>query len=90
MRQGNYNNGYKDGLWQFFNEDNGVLYAEVTFKKNKKNGIFREYNENGIVVSEGNFLNDIKDGIWKEYNSSGTITKKEFYNEGKLITNKLK
>ncbi|MCD4698488.1 MAG: hypothetical protein K8S16_19855, partial [Bacteroidales bacterium] len=72
---GNRKDFLLDSIWTFYN-DSGYVALQITYKKDKKNGIRRTFHENEII--EENFIDDVKQGftyfyysdkkLWKEIN----------------------
>lgn len=50
-------NGLKQGRWKFFFDD-GKLKLEGTFRDNKRNGYFKEYDDKGMLVDIAKYVND--------------------------------
>jgi len=51
-------NGLKQGKWKYFYE-NGIVRLEGTYKDDKKNGYFKEYDKDGNMLSVSKFVDDI-------------------------------
>jgi uncharacterized protein len=76
-------NGLKQGRWKFF-WDNGLVKIEGTYKDDKKNGYFKEYDENGGLLTVQKFANDIEQKEAPELTSLKLKT--DYYPTGKVKT----
>ncbi|NND94442.1 MAG: toxin-antitoxin system YwqK family antitoxin [Flavobacteriales bacterium] len=83
--------GRKQGPWKEFYEDRS-LKAEGTYVDDKKNGLFKSFNEKGELVSVEKYVNGILDSeaaettvvdIRNEYYSNGVVKSSGSYKEGK-------
>jgi len=74
--EGAFNDGQKDGLWVFFNND-GHKKMEVTFKNGIYEGIVKGYHKNGNLRYEGFYANGKETGLWKFYDEQGAELKVE-------------
>jgi hypothetical protein len=50
--------------------DNGVVAAEGSCSKGKRNGKWKHYYETGKLLAEGEYFNDLKTGIWHFFYSN--------------------
>ena len=83
-------NGYKQGIWKFFNE-NGILVMEGAYLNSKKNGFFKYYNKEGEFERIEKWENDIliEDAVETkrldrkvEYHANGKIKTEAYYYKG--------
>lgn len=52
--------GMKQGRWKFF-YDNGKVKTEGTYRNDKRNGYFKEYDEKGNLTDVSKFVNDVRE-----------------------------
>lgn len=52
-------NGLKQGKWKYFYA-NGKVKTEGTFRDDKRNGYFKEYDEKGMLTDVSKYVNDIR------------------------------
>jgi len=76
-------NGLKQGRWKFFYE-NGLVHEEGTYKDDKKNGYFKEYNEEGNLLTVFKYVDDVKQEDAPELASLDIRT--DYYPDGKIKT----
>ena len=75
--------GLKQGRWKYFYDDYTVK-LEGTFKDDKRNGYFKEYDENGSLLSVKKFVNDVEQVEVQEIASLKLKT--DYYPDGKVKT----
>jgi uncharacterized protein len=76
-------NGLKQGRWKFFYE-NGLVREEGTYKDDRKNGYFKEYNEEGNLLTVFKYVDDVKQEDAPELASLDIRT--DYYPDGKIKT----
>lgn len=76
-------NGMKQGRWKFFYE-NGKVKTEGTYRDDKRNGYFKEYDEKGNLTDVSKFVNDIKQEEAPELVKLDVRT--DYYPNGKVKT----
>ncbi len=79
-----YKNGIRDGLWEQYYLD-GKLKLRGAFKAGEKQGAFKTYYNSGRTMMEGQYSQGHQDGEWIFYNEKGALSKKEIYENGKLV-----
>lgn len=52
-------NGLKQGKWKFFYAD-GKVKTEGTYRDDKRNGYFKEYDEKGMLTDVAKYINDVR------------------------------
>ncbi len=68
------------GLIQTFHDEEKTKLKEEYFRhNNKKEGIYRSYDEYGQLCEEVNYINGKKNGIYKSYDEYGQLCKKVNY-----------
>ncbi len=77
-----YVKGLKEGLCQIF--DKGRLLMQVSFKKDKREGMTREYYPKGTLLGEVGYKDNQKHGEEKGYFEDGTPAHYAQYIDGKL------
>ena len=77
------NTGFMQGRWKFF-FDNGIVHTEGTYKDDKKNGYFKEYNEEGNLLTVAKFVDDVQQEDAPELASLDIRT--DYYPSGKIKT----
>lgn len=75
--------GFKQGRWKFF-FDNGIVHTEGTYKDDKKNGYFKEYNEEGNLLTVAKFVDNVQQEDAPELASLDIRT--DYYPNGKIKT----
>ncbi len=78
-----YKNGVKDGLWEQFYLD-GKLKLRGAWQAGEKAGAFRTFYNSGQPMIVGQYSFGHQDGTWIYYDEKSAITKKEFYDMGRL------
>ena len=69
---GAYEEGLKNGLWQYF-YDNGQLKKEINYKNNLKEGFFKFWNSKSVLVAERNYSSDTLTGLNKSWLDNGQL-----------------
>lgn len=57
ISKGQYVDNEKEGLWVTHNDKN-ILLSETTYKKGKRNGVYKKYSKEGKLVEKGIYEND--------------------------------
>lgn len=81
--EGIYHNEEKDSIWNYFDDNEGLISKE-TFFKGLKHGVSKIYYLDGGVSEELNWKNGIRDGAWVQYFKNGNIKLSATYKNGKL------
>ncbi|MCB9016950.1 MAG: hypothetical protein H6541_14280 [Lentimicrobiaceae bacterium] len=76
-------NGLKQGTWKFFYAD-GKVKTEGTYRDDKRNGYFKEYDDKGILTDISKFVNDVKQEEVPEL--ARLDVKTDYYPDGKVKT----
>lgn len=76
-------NGLKQGRWKFFYAD-GKVKTEGTYRDDKRNGYFKEYDDKGILTDISKFVNDVKQEEVPEL--ARLDVKTDYYPDGKVKT----
>lgn len=76
-------NGLKQGRWKFFYTD-GKVKTEGTFRDDKRNGYFKEYDEKGVLTDVAKFVNDVRQDEVPELAKLDVRT--DYYPTGKVKT----
>jgi hypothetical protein len=79
--EGNYEKDLKNGYGKDFKD--GLIWYDGTWKKGKRSGQGKLYNENGIIVYDGKWDDDLYDGKGKLYEDGMCFEGK--WDEGKLV-----
>jgi len=80
IREGNYINNKKNGIWKNYRKD-GVLSYVVQFVDGIPNGEMRSYFSNGKLLEKGDWVNDHWEGEYFCYYESGKIAGHFFFNK---------
>jgi antitoxin component YwqK of YwqJK toxin-antitoxin module len=80
MRDGEYVDGKKDGLWISYYA-NGNKMSEGRYALGKKEGVWIQYWQNGNKKSEGTFKNGVFTGLYTSYYENGKRRYQGYYNE---------
>lgn len=80
IREGNYIDGKKEGLWKAY-YSKGSLKSEITYKHGDKYGKAKIYFENGNIAEEGVWLIDKWVNKYKAYYQNGKLSYVWNYNE---------
>lgn len=75
--------GLKQGRWKFFYAD-GKVKTEGTYRDDKRNGYFKEYDEKGILTDVAKYVNDIRQEETPELVKLDVRT--DYYPTGKVKT----
>ena len=59
--------------------ENGQLWYEGSYDKDRKNGVWKVYHKNGKLAFEGAYTLDEPVGIWKEWDENGNLTREGPY-----------
>jgi antitoxin component YwqK of YwqJK toxin-antitoxin module len=65
-----------------FRHPNGRIQSEGTYINQKKEGLWKFYDEMGRLVSEEEYQNDLKHGLSRKYFRDGTLLEEQFFVEG--------
>lgn len=76
-----YSNGVPDGEWKVFYES-GKTAHEMSYKKGKKEGVVKEYNDDGRLIFEITYVNGVENGLSILYYTSGKLREKGAYKNG--------
>lgn len=61
---------------------NGTKLSEGLYVNEKRDGVWKYYNEDGILISEENYRNGIPEGVWKTYYANGALLEELNYRNG--------
>tara|TARA_X000001388_G_scaffold56705_1_gene41962 strand:+ start:219 stop:584 length:366 start_codon:yes stop_codon:yes gene_type:complete len=81
-QQGNYKDGKKHGLWEYYYYGNGllsILVARENYKDGKLDGLWERYYDNGQLRKKGSWKNEERIGLWEWYSENGQLDKKVNY-----------
>ncbi len=67
MASGIYLNEKKDSIWQFFNEYDGGLVSEESYKNGLKEGMSKIFNPSGTLSEHFYYKNGQKSGLWEQF-----------------------
>ena len=73
----------RDGYFKYY-DDYGKISSEGLFKKNWRNGVWKEYKKNKLWT-ETNYINDTMHGNFAVYYPNGTLKRNEIYKKGVFI-----
>lgn len=59
---------------------NRILNEVITFEKDKKNGMYRHYDQLGTLTTKGNFKSNRKEGEWVVYNQEYDSIVQNYHN----------
>jgi antitoxin component YwqK of YwqJK toxin-antitoxin module len=76
-------NGLKQGKWKFFYAS-GKVKTEGTYRDDKRNGYFKEYDEKGMLTDVAKYVNDVKQEEAPELVKLDVRT--DYYPDGKVKT----
>lgn len=79
--ESNYKNDSLDGVYRMYSDKSEIL-LECYYKDNKLHGKWKSYFF-GILIEEKNYKEGLLDGDLILYNNDGSISKTEFYIQGK-------
>jgi antitoxin component YwqK of YwqJK toxin-antitoxin module len=80
-----YKNSIKDGPWEQYYLD-GKLKLRGTYKAGEKEGVFKTFYNSGQPMITGQYSLGHQDGTWTYLDEKGTVTKKEIYDKGILLS----
>ncbi|MBK9284067.1 MAG: toxin-antitoxin system YwqK family antitoxin [Sphingobacteriaceae bacterium] len=75
-------NAKKDGQEIYYFIENGKVKTITSYKDDKQNGSYKNFNKDGSLYEEGAFKDGYKEGEWKKYDAKGKVTEKIFYVKG--------
>lgn len=78
-----YKGGLREGITKLYYESE-KLYAEISYKKGKKNGPVEYYYENGKPMAEFTYANGVREDQGKAYDMAGKLLWTAQYKAGKL------
>lgn len=86
-------NGIKNGYYKAFGTK-GNLAIEGTYKMNRKNGTWKEYDDYGKVFSIVNYVNDTMNGVYKQWcfegnNTISYLCGDHIYKKGEKVVSKI-
>ena len=91
MREGEYKNGKKHGLWKLY-YPNGQLKSEATFHEGLYTGYYCSYHDNGAKKFEGRYAPILgnsrdgrKEGEWLIHNRDGVLEERIVYDRGRIV-----
>ena len=84
IEQRYYKEDLKHGTWIYYN--NGIPIEKISYKQDKKNGIYIDYYSNGEVYNKGWYKDDMKDSLWINFNYDGDTTWTKTYIMDKLVS----
>ena len=77
-----YAKGLKEGIWKNFYPESGKVLDEITYLKNRKNGLHKEYFENGHLKMESTLSDTTLVGATNMFHPNGKIWMKGNYSNG--------
>lgn len=91
--EGHFENNQKQGVWneyyrfrgKYDKKDMRVKYR-TTYKNDKKNGLFIEFDYNRDTLQVGSFTKNKKTGIWKRFEDKKLVEHYDYTNNKNLIT----
>lgn len=91
MREGEYVNGKKHGLWRLY-YPNGQLKSEAWFHDGLYTGYYCSYHDNGAKKFEGRYApiggnsrDGRKEGEWLIYRRDGSAVQRVVYDRGRIV-----
>ncbi len=81
--KGEYLEGKKTGLWEYYSPDGKTKKKEENWKEGKKDGVYKEWYPNGNLKLEINYKADYLDGSYKSYFDNGSVFIETNYIQGK-------
>lgn len=88
IKEGQYKDTYKDGVWKIYDKKKGRLISEISYANDNENGDCTFYNKAKTPSLKGQYLNGKKDGVWKEFDLAGDLVKETEYDKGKQVSEK--
>ena len=80
-----YKNGLRDGPSIFWVARTGLKFQEINYRKDVRNGLFREWREK-VLYKEGQYLDNRKHGVWRYYHHrTGKLKWEEEYRNGEVV-----
>ncbi|RUT77732.1 toxin-antitoxin system YwqK family antitoxin [Ancylomarina longa] len=80
IREGNYINNKKNGIWKNYRKD-GILSYVIQFVNGIPNGEMCSYYANGNLLEKGNWVSDHWEGEYYCYSEKGNISGHFFFNK---------
>lgn len=89
IKEGNYVDTYKDGIWKIYEGRKGRLQSEMTYKNDKLNGLAKFYDTKSKTLKiQGKYLNGKQHGVWKHFDAAKELIKEVEYTKGRQISEK--
>ena len=79
-----YKNGVKNGAWEQYYLD-GKLKLRGSYLDGEKSGPFKTFYDSGLPMISGQYTLGRQDGQWIYFDEKGEVSKKEVYDQGKLL-----
>jgi antitoxin component YwqK of YwqJK toxin-antitoxin module len=83
---GDYSDGLKEGIWQFWH-DNGRISGQGAFQKDKPAGVWTTWHDNGQRESEGMYIEGLQQGPFTYWDRHGHISRVVHYDRGQMVAN---
>lgn len=78
----NYKNGKKDGVWQVYSSETGILLEESNYIDDKLHGTAKTFYIDGVPCTVENFVNGQRNGLAESYYIDGKLSIKGVFHEG--------
>ena len=75
----------KDGVWKFFDKENGGLVKQESYKRGVKDGLWIVYYKGKGKATELNWKDGKRDGVWKEYFKNGDLRLTATFSDDKMV-----
>ncbi len=85
--KGKIQNGYRDGIWQMYAPNSGIVLQELFYMEGKLTGLQKYYYPTGKLYCMGETIDGLREGEWNWYfeseNISSTVNYRQDKKEGK-------
>lgn len=78
----NYKNGKKDGVWQVYSSETGILLEESNYIDDKLHGTAKTFYIDGVPCTVENYVNGQRNGMAESYYIDGKLSIKGVFHEG--------
>lgn len=81
----NYKNGKKNGVWQVYSSETGILLEESNYIEDKLHGTAKTFYIDGVPCTVENYVNGQRNGMAESYYIDGKLSIKGVFHEGLKI-----
>lgn len=83
IEKGEYKNGYKEGVWEVWDDEGTYKKSEGTYKAGNREGLFTYWYSSGKTSAISSYLHGKRDGTSTSYRRNGKKEYEKEYKDGK-------